>query len=490
MAKKYVCFLLVTTTLVAIPATAQGGWIKNYGDGDTEFGEVVEETSEGGYYVLGTTYSAETKIDIWILKTDKNGDTVWTRTYGGSLDDWGFSGQITSDGGFIITGFTESFGAGKHDAWLLKIDPDGDTAWTQTYGDTGYDVASSVHQTTDDGYIITGHRDGKFNQDYNYVIPGDIWLIKTQADGTLMWEKTYGTPDQDYEEGLCVRQTSDGGYIVGCYGLYEAATLSYGRLMRTDASGDSVWVYRTAQIRWFNSVLETSDGDFFIAGNFNPADVGVAKIDATGNLLWEKSYGDPGTINDWANGLAETPDGNYIVTGLFGATFPGGNPVGGDVWLLKVDDNGDTLWTRLFGDNPEFDAGRCVKPTSDGGYIIAGYSGTYSNGNYDICLIKTDEYGMVAVAEEPVVDVETDWHILSSIGRQIVLRYEDRPEGFHAQVFDASGRMVDEIHAAGVSGSISWPVTSITRKGFGSGVYFIKVNTNQTPRTCKVILVD
>lgn len=482
---KRLLVLSIAALAAAAPLTAQGGWIKNYGDADYEFGELVEETSDGGYFVMGTTISEQTNTDIWVLKTDENGDTLWTRTYGGSLEEWGFSGQITSDGGFIIVGFTESFGAGKYDAWLLKIDPDGDTAWTQTYGDTGYDVASSVHQTTDDGYIITGHRDGTFSQQANYVIPGDIWLIKTQADGTLMWEKTYGIPDQDYEQGLCVRQTSDGGYIVGCNGLEEPTA----RLIKTDAAGDSVWVYRTNDDRWFYCVRQTSDGSYMIAGSFD-TDLGIARFSETGDLMWEKTYGEPSPACDWACWMEPTPDGNYIATGLYGGILSGSSPSYGDVWLLKVDENGDTLWTRLFGDNPEFDEGCCVKLTSDGGYVIAGYSDTYSNGGHDICLIKTDSAGMVDV-EEVTSEPETNWQVISSLGEGIVLRYEDSPEGFCAQVFDASGRKVDEIHAAGPSGTVTWPVTHpatpVTRQS--PGVYFIKIESPDNAGSQKVIIV-
>jgi len=476
--------VLVAVLVAAIPTAAQTGWMKNYGGEGSETGWVVEQTTDGGYFVLGTTSSfGAGEADIWLLKTDSSGDTLWTKTYGGSLTEWASSGQLTSDGGCIIAGYTESFGAGKYDIWLLKTDSSGDTVWTQTYGDTGYEEANSVQRTTDGGYIITGYNNGVFNEEYGYVRPGDIWLIKTDDGGNLLWEKTYGTPEDEYEEGMCVRQTSDGGYIVGCYGLDDPATLSKARLMKTDASGDTVWIYRTSANRWFDCVEETLDGEYIIAGNFNIADLGLAKISETGSLLWEKTYGDPAPVNDWANGLAETSDGGYIVTGLYAALFPGGSPKNGDLWLLKTDENGDTLWTRTYGKNPQFDFGNCVRTTSDGGYIVTGITKSYTNGDYDLWLIKTDEYGMISVAEEPGADAPADWQVLSPIGHSIVLRYEDRPQGFSASVFDASGRKVDEIHASQASGTIIWGDTQTP------GVYFIRSSSDNTMTTRKVILV-
>jgi len=477
---KKISFIFLVTIFIVVPV--QASWIKNYGDSNSQFGQVVEITPDGGYFIIGNTYSEETEFDILLIKTDENGDTMWTKTYGGLLNDFAYSGQITTDGGFIIAGYTESSGAGEFDAWLLMTDPDGDTTWTQTYGDTGFDIAQGIYQTTDGGFVVTGYRDGILNQEYDYPMPGDIWLFKVLETGTLEWEKTYGSPDEDFEEGHDVRQTSDGGYIVCCDGLKDAMTLSTAKLLKTDTAGDTVWVYRTQAYRSFNCIRETPDGSFMIAGNFDIGDLGLAKFDLNGSLLWEKTYGLPTPENDWANWIEEISDDNYIVTGTFDAIFTP-QARDGDIWLLKVDENGDTLWTRKFGEKPQYDNGNCVRQTSDGGFIVTGLSETYSNGGYDICLIKTDSLGYVAVEENPISYHDNGLELITPIGREITLRYADRSQGFHAEVFDASGRKVDEIRSVTTNGTFTWGVD------FVPGVYFIREISGTSLPAKKVILV-
>ncbi|OGC42702.1 hypothetical protein A2Y85_06350 [candidate division WOR-3 bacterium RBG_13_43_14] len=182
-------------------------WDKRYDGTNDDFGWQVCQTSDGGYYVLGSTASfGSGSYDIWLLRTDADGDTLWTRTYGGTSIEYGGGLDITADGGCIIVGCTYSFGSGGGDIWLLRINNVGDTLWTKLFGGSSYDIGLCVRRTYEGGYIMTGLTES-FGVDSSA-----LWIIKTDANGTLLWGKLYDRPHIDY--GNCVRQTSDSGYIV------------------------------------------------------------------------------------------------------------------------------------------------------------------------------------------------------------------------------------------------------------------------------------
>lgn len=187
--------------LIKTNANGDSLWSKSFGDGD---GSSVKQTSDGGYIIAGYTLSSG--ADVRLIKTDNNGDTLWTKTFGGDSLDYGNSVQRTTDGGYVATGFTASFGSGGSDVWLIKTDDNGDTMWTKTFGGSLGENGNSVQQTFDGGYIITGYTRsfGAGNS--------DVWIIKTNANGDTMWTKTIG--DSLSDGGVSVQQTYDSGYII------------------------------------------------------------------------------------------------------------------------------------------------------------------------------------------------------------------------------------------------------------------------------------
>lgn len=477
--KNLVLLVVLVTTLTALPL--QAGWIKAYdSEGRTEEGHVVQQTADGGYIVFGLAYSSSEDGDIWLLKTDSEGEKVWEKSYGPTLW-WNTSGQLTSDGGYIIADGTEIFGGEGYQAWLLKTDAQGDTVWTKNYGGPQHDVARAVHQTDDGGYIIAGFRDAIKHPDYGYLTNGDMWLIKTDADGDTMWTKTYGVEDEhDYAD--FVSQTSDGGYIVACSGLYSPATLNKVSIMKTDDKGDSIWTYRTSEYIVFECVQQTTD-DGYVATGINFGDLTIIKLGTNGNRLWEKTYGNPELgYNDRGFCIQETSDDGYIITGCY--EFVISASIISTLWLLKTEADGDTVWSRLYGDDGEFDEGFWGEQTSDGGYIVTGSTETWAVAGSDLFLMKTNSEGFIdAVEEEPIVVTDRNWQIPSSIGREIVLRYSDHPHGFYAEVFNAAGQKVDELHSNQQCGTISWG------DGFSHGVYFIVAESNTLMQARKVILI-
>jgi TolB-like protein len=305
----------------------------------------------------------------------------FARTYGGAGNDHAFSVQRTSDGGYIVAGYTSSFGAGGYDAFLVKTDANGNLIWAKTYGGASDDGALSVQQTSDGGYIVTGGT-GPFGN-------VDAFLIKTDAFGNIQWAKTYGGTNIDAVSSF--QQTSDGGYIVAGW------TSSFGAgnfdifLIRTDASGNIIWAktYGETDDDWASSVQHTSDGGYIVAGvtlSFGAGgDIFLIKTDANGNLQWAKTYG--GTFQDGASSVQQTSDGGYIVAG-YTVSFGAGES---DIFLIKTDASGNIIWAKTYG-GTNTDEVYSVQQTSDGGYIVAGATYSFGAGG-DIFLVKTDENG-------------------------------------------------------------------------------------------------
>jgi hypothetical protein len=310
--------------------------------------------------------------------------TSFAKTYGGTGRDRAYSVQQTSDGGYIVAGYTQSFGAGNRDFFLIKTDANGNISWAKTYGGT---YATSVQQTSDGGYIVAG-----YTQSFG-AGGGDFFLIKTDANGNIQWAKTYGGTDTDV--ATSVQQTSDGGYIVlGYTGSFGAGWIDI-FLIKTDANGNVQWAktYGGTSYDWFANVQQTSDGGYIMAGytvsfGAGGADIFLIKTDTNGNIQWAKTYG--GTNGDYASSVQQTSDGGYIVAGY---TFSFGAGAL-DIFLIKTDTNGNIQWAKTYG-GTNGDYASSVQQTSDGGYIVAGRTYSFGAGLSDIFLIKTDANGNI-----------------------------------------------------------------------------------------------
>jgi hypothetical protein len=351
----------------SVPPGPAMQWYKTFGEGTDTYGNSVQQTTDGGYIICGSTGSVRSSgVDVWLIKTDAEGNIIWDKTFGSHGTDDGSSVQQTTDGGYILCGTTEG------GIWLIKTDAEGNIIWDKTFGGWGY----SVQQTTDGGYIVCGQSDEHLR------------LIKTDAEGNTLWDKTF--VGQRIDQGNSVQQTTDGGYIVCGWTRPLVEGWIVGKpnvwLIKTDAEGNIIWdkmfggeLYAEAA-----SVQQTTDGGYIICGIGETEEtIGefgalLIKTDAEGNIIWEgvfySSYRD---YSVYGYSVQQTSDGGYSVCGKDRLYSP---------WLMKVDADGNRLWDKTFKEIKGIADGRSIQQTTDGGYIICGM--VYSAESSHVLLFK------------------------------------------------------------------------------------------------------
>lgn len=324
-----------TATTLSITMTSTV-WVKTYGGASQDILLSVQQTSDSGYIVAGyTTSFGAGYYDFWVSKLNSTGGVEWQKAYGGASDEAAIFVRQTSDGGYIVAGQTQSFGAGSYDIWVLKLASTGAVEWEKAYGGSSFETTYSIQQTSDSGYIVAGYTNSFSEGDY------DFWVLKLASTGAVEWEKTYGGSDNDY--AYSIQQTSDSGYIV------TGQTYSYG------AGSDDMW---------------------------------VLKLNSTGGVDWQKTYG--GSASDWARSIQRTSDGGYIVvkdTKSFGAGLY-------DAWILKLTSAGDITWEKAYGGTSD-DWVNMIQQTSDGGYITVGGADSFGAGSTDFWVLKLPSDGAI-----------------------------------------------------------------------------------------------
>ena len=383
---------LILTLIFTIPLTLWGqGWVYNYGGWNDDVGKSIKQTNDGGYVIAGHTFSYgnndnDTDPYVYLLKINDSGTEQWSKKFGGISYDYGYSVQQTNDGGFIVAGYTLSYGNGSSDVYLIKTDENGSEQWSKTFGGSGYDYGYSVQQTNDGGYIIVGTTTGK-----GFFI--DVYLIKTDENGNEQWSKNFGGTNVD--DGFYVQQTTDGGYII------VGETQSFGNgssdiyLIKTDESGIEQWskTFGGAENDRGSCVQQTMDGGYIIIGNTNndnltdeSSDTYLIKTDENGGELWSQTFEfDDGSF------VQQTMDGGYIITGNTNSYESG---IFSDIYLIKIDGNGSEVWSQTFGENNS-DYSYSVQQTNDEGYVITGYNFSSMTDGSDVYVIKTNQFGNI-----------------------------------------------------------------------------------------------
>jgi Tol biopolymer transport system component/putative intracellular protease/amidase len=373
---------------------AVGAWVKTY-EGDPRWAALdALVTGDGGYLLVGATnYSHQNtqQEDVYLVKTDAAGEIVWGKAYGGDDFDRGNAVIQANDGGFVILGDTESSGAGDWDMGLLKVDADGNELWSKTFGGPDQERGNAIRRTTDGGYILVGSTK-------SFGAGGsDLYLVKTDDLGNEVWSQTYG--GELDEDGYDVHHTSDGGFFILAQVLQSASLYTDQNpdifLLRTDGAGNEIWsqVWEEENVEGGHALLPASDGNYIVvgitssAGSESDIDFLFLKIDAGGNLVWDRSISDANAV-DYGIDVIETSDSGYLITGMFSGGGLGAIP------LIKTDGSGQVLWTRNLIEGRGNKVGMRVFPASDGGYMIVGGTDEYRRG-FETVLIKTDSEGKV-----------------------------------------------------------------------------------------------
>ena len=363
-------------------------WAKTFGGKGADGGKDVCETDDGGFLITGYTFSeGSSDADVLVLKIDSQGKKIWSKVIGGKGTEYAYGSAKVKDG-YLVTGYTTSFGKGSKDVYLIKLDKEGNEIWSKTYGGESWDVGMSVCETGDGGYAVCGftHSFGEGEE--------DIYLIKTDSDGKEIWSKTYG--GERYEIGNSVFLTDDNGFLItGTTGTFGRGNCDY-YLIKTDSDGNEIWAkpYGTQGRRgygydWCNSAFMTKDRKIIMTGQTDFTDIQdalVFKIDAEGNEEWKKPFGN-NPFYDYGNSVCETDDGNYIIAGVTKSIVRNKDTYNNDIYIAKLDSEGNIVKTKSFGgEKPDWI--NSVVLTEDGDILALGHTASSGNGSYDILVLK------------------------------------------------------------------------------------------------------
>lgn len=379
-------------------------WQNALGGNEAEAADCIQKTSDGGYIVVGFSASNNGdvsgwhgNIDFWIVKLSNNGDIQWQKMLGGTKAESAYSVQQTDDGGYIVAGYTNSNDGdvsglhGDSDFWVVKVNSFGDIEWQKTLGGTNEEVARSIQQTSDGGYIVAGwsfSTDGDVTVNQGYL---DVWVVKLDELGSIQWQKSYGG-GSGADRAWCIRQTNDGGFI-----LTGETSSGDGDVSGYHGSND-FWVLKlsnTGSIEWQRalggsgieaaySIEQTNDGGYIVGGlmSSNDGDITlhhglfdywIVKLGISGDIQWQKSFG--GSDSDWGRSVCQTNDGGYVITGET-ASINGdvtSNDGGVDCWIVRLNQSGDIIWQKTIGGS-KMETSRFIQQTNDGGYVVAGYT--------------------------------------------------------------------------------------------------------------------
>ncbi|HNP98760.1 MAG TPA: T9SS type A sorting domain-containing protein [Bacteroidia bacterium] len=511
---KFVLAFLFSVSLTSIDAQPLMQWKKCFGGSNQDWAKAVQQTSDSGFVVVGFSESDDGDVggnyghaDLWIVKLSSSGNIQWQNNPGGSGIECAQSVQQTKDGGYIIAAYTTSNDGdvtgnhGNRDYWILKLNDSGTIQWQKCFGGSGTDWPYSIQQTIDSGYIIIGisnSADGDVTGSHSGY---DSWIVKLSSTGNIQWQKCLGGSDGDHEHS--VQQTTDSGYIVA------GTTRSVDGDVSGNHGNNDFWILKlssTGIIQWQKclggsgndygeAIRQTIDGGYIAAGssdsndgdvsyNHGQSDYWVVKLDDTGNIQWQHSFG--GSDNETAYAIQQTTDSGYIVAGetasIDGAVT--GNYGLADYWIVKLDNTGITEWKECMGGSA-YDEANAIQQTFDKGFIIAGFSEstngevTGNHGDRDFWLVKTLPDEIVGIGENRTQSFE----IYPNPATEFLTIHCRETKEFSIQLINLFGQIVysDEIH----SGQMPIDV-----RNYAQGVYFVKMETVGYVKTEKVFFMN
>ncbi len=455
-------------------------WQRHYGgSGDDQGFDAIEGHDGNEFIVIGKTKSyGNGGYDAYILKLDAEGNVKWEKSYGGAGQEQIVSICPALYGGYVVTGYTSTIAAGISDAWLMWINEDGDSLWTKTYGGESADNGLYISTNIDQGYIVSATYGTGFSM-------GDqIWLMKLDVAGDTIWTRIFGGPGQDYGEEVI--QTSDGGYIIAGRTYATPYPESCDALViKTDLNGDTIWTrkYGGSDEDMFNCVVETDDGYIFAGTthSFGPGYYAcyAVRTDDKGDTLWTRTYG--GSSVNLCFNISEKNNGNYVLIGYSDSFSPSD-----DTYLIEIDIDGNLVWERNYG-NPDGDeivyGGH---PTSDGGFIVTGRTNYYPAMMDEIFVLKLGPPN--SGNAEPAIPEQLNLTITPNPVHQttnISFKLPGRCEVFLA-LYNQLGKMVKSFIEGGINAGkqeITFDVSD-----FPPGVYYLKLSVPGNQAVKKIVI--
>ncbi len=361
-------------------------WAKTYGGEESDEPSSVLQTADGGFVLGGWTWSFGVgRSDAWIVKLNSKGGIQWEKAFGGDFEDDLTSLQQTTDGGYIVSGYTGLYSPDTNaDFWVLKLDSAGNIEWEYAYGGDSVDLAFDVQQTLDGGYI-TGGVARSFGDPV-----GNLLVIKLHSDGSIEWQKEYGLEGNTERRVESIHQLEEGGYILTSTISGELFPQGAIWILRLDESGSIEWqkVYADESATLDTEGIEpTNDGGYVVLGEYGANnDFLVLKLNETGDISWQYTYGGEGDTDP--ESIQQTRDGGYVLGGST-SSFGVGDQ---DGWVIKLDGDGTIEWEKIYGGSGE-DRINDVKQVSDGGYVTVGKTFSFGAGNKDFWVLKLNEEG-------------------------------------------------------------------------------------------------
>jgi hypothetical protein len=392
--KKPSLFVLFFFLVLLQFSFAQQPFQRTLGNSLGDYATTIKRTSDSGFIITGSTWIGTGADErIWLIKTNSFGDTLWTRYFGGSTSAGGIEDVVeTHDSGYLVVS-GDTYMIGNKNIYLCKFSREGDLLWTRSIGGSNHDYMNSVEELEDEGFILSG-----YSKSYG-TGNGDAVILRTDKMGNPQWMMTYG--GADFDIASCIRQTPDHGFIV------VGRTASFGAgnqdclVFRIDSAGALLWSKTYGGTEGENglSVCESLAG-FLVAGTSlsygaGGGDIMVIKINATGDIIWSKTYG--GNLYDGMNSIQRLSDGNFIISGST-QSFGNGSS---DAYLLKINENGDLLWSKTYGGADLENAYSSIE-MNNGEIIFAGQTKSSGAGGTDIFLVKTDAGGYSGCTNEMV----------------------------------------------------------------------------------------
>ncbi|BDS14360.1 T9SS type A sorting domain-containing protein [Aureispira anguillae] len=497
-------FLLCLTTL-CLNGQPSIVWEKSLGGTGMDRGFSIQQLSDGNYIAVGVTSSSDGDVttnhgdyDAWILKLNSTGGIIWEKSLGGTFADNARHVQETSDGGYIVVGTFGSLVSGNHggdDYWVIKLDNSGTILWDKKLGGSSWERGQYIQETSDGGYIVSGTSESTDGDVTGNHGDKDYWVVKLNSVGNIVWEQSLGGSNAEML-GSC-QETNDGGYIVAgsSFSLDGDITTHYGEndiwLVKLNSQGGIVWEKTLGGTGWeTTAIVEVmSDGGYTVVGasssnnvdlthNNGFSDFWTVRLDSIGTITWQVSLGSTG--EDYPQSIQETSDGGCIITGAVGAIngdVIGNGTGGGYCWLIKLTSTGTLDWQKSLGGTSS-EMGAYVQEINNGDYILIGSSSstdgdvTTNNGNYDYWVVKLSSVlGLSEVDESVSIDLFPNPAL-----DLVTLKKDVKLTNAHYVVYNTMGQAI-------LSGDLTEEYTKIDTRDLLSGLYHVEIKTLSTTQT-------